>query len=104
MSLKNPEKSLQRSQSHLFTSTANETNWKAAQAIDEDDEDALFETGEFGDSNPVALQRTVWWLSLRFGVRVRDQSRKLRWGDVELEQQNDGQEVLVWLAELCMKP
>ena len=67
------------------------------------DEDALFETGEFGDSNPVALQRTVWWLSLRFGFRARDESRKLRCGDVELEQQNDGQEVLVWLAELCMK-
>ena len=76
---------------------------QAAQTIDEDDEDAHFETGEFGDSNPVALQRTVWWLSLRFGFRARDESCKLRWGDVELEQQNDGQEVLVWLAELCMK-
>ena len=29
---------------------------QAAQAIDEDEEDALFEAGEFGDSNPVALQ------------------------------------------------
>ena len=76
---------------------------QAAQTIDEDDEDAPFETGEFGDSNPVALQRTVWWLSLRFRFRARDESSKLRWGDVELERQNDGQEVLVWLAELCMK-
>ena len=32
---------------------------QAAQAIDEDEEDALFEAGEFGDSNPIALQRTV---------------------------------------------
>ena len=32
---------------------------QAAQAIDEDEEDALFEAGEFGDSNPVALQRFV---------------------------------------------
>ena len=32
---------------------------QVAQAIDEDEEDALFEAGEFGDSNPVALQRTV---------------------------------------------
>ncbi len=31
------------------------------QAIDGDNEDALFEAGEFGDSNPVALLRTVWW-------------------------------------------
>ena len=29
---------------------------QAAQAIDEDEEDAFFEAGEFGDSNPVALQ------------------------------------------------
>ena len=28
-----------------------------------------------------------------------DESRKLGWGDVHLQQQNDGQEVLVWLAE-----
>ena len=48
---------------------------QAAQAIDEDEVDALFEAGEFGDSNPVALQRTVWWfLSLHFGFRARDES------------------------------
>ena len=98
MSSKNPDKSLQRSESHLFTSTAKGNKPQAAQAIDEDE--ALFEAGEFGDSNPVALQRTVWWfLSLHFGFRARDESRKLRWGDVQLQQQNDGQEVLVWLAE-----
>ena len=69
MSSKNPEKSLQRSESHLFK------NKQTAQAIDEDEEDALFKAGEFGDSNPVALQRTVWWfLSLHFGFRARDES------------------------------
>ena len=77
---------------------------QAAQAIDEDGENTLFEAGEFGDSNPVALQRTVWWfVSLHFGFQARDESRKLRCGDVELEQQNDGQEVFVWLAERCVK-
>ena len=69
MSSKNPEKSLQQSESHLFK------NKQTAQAIDEDEEDALFKAGEFGDSNPVALQRTVWWfLSLHFGFRARDES------------------------------
>ena len=58
MSSKNPEKSLQRSESHLFTSTAMKTNRKL---LDEDEEDTLFEAGQFGDSNPVALQRTMWW-------------------------------------------
>ena len=33
---------------------------QAAQAIDELEEDVLFEAEEFGDSNPVALQRTLW--------------------------------------------
>ena len=48
---------------------------QAAQAIDKDEEDALFEAGEFGDSNPVALQRTVWWfLSLHLGFQARDES------------------------------
>ena len=69
MSSKNPEKSLQGSESHLFK------NKQTAQAIDEDEEDALFKAEEFGDSNPVALQRTVWWfLSLHFGFRARDES------------------------------
>lgn len=47
---------------------------QAAQAIDKDEEDALFEAGEFGDSNLVALQRTVWWflfLTLRFPSKRR---------------------------------
>ena len=48
---------------------------QAAQAIDENKEDALFEAGEFGDSNPVTFQRTVWWfLSLHLGFRARDES------------------------------
>ena len=100
MSSKNPEKSLQRSESHLFWYEHGKGNKpQAAQAIDEDEEDALFEAGEFGYSDPVALQRTVWlFLSLHFGFRAREVSRKLRWGDVQLQQQNDGQEVLVWLA------
>ena len=57
---------------------------QAATALEDEEEDALFEIGEFGDSNPVSLQRTVWWLlSLHFGFRARDESRKLRWGRCE---------------------
>ena len=60
MSSKNPETSLRRSESHLFTSTAKETNRNLhAQAIDEGEEDALFEAGEFGDPNRVAVQGTA---------------------------------------------
>ena len=78
---------------------------QVAQAIDEnEDEDVLLEAREFGDSNPVALQRIVWWfLSLNLSFRARDERRKLLWGDVQLQLQNDGQEVLVWLAERSAK-
>ena len=104
MSSKNPEKSLQRSESHLFTSTAKETNRKLLRLSTKTKRMPFFEAREFGDSNPVALQRTVWWfLSLNFGFRARDESRKLRWSDVQLQQQKDGQEVLVWLAERGQK-
>ena len=33
---------------------------KAAQALEDNEEDVLFETGELGDTNPISLQRTVW--------------------------------------------
>ena len=73
---------------------------QASTALEDDEKDDLFETGEFGDSNPVSLQRTVWWLlSLHLSFRARDESRKLRWGDVQLQEDNDGGEMLVWLAE-----
>ena len=60
MSSKNPEKSFQRSESHLFTTDGKGNKPQTAQAINEDEEDTLFEAGEFVDSNRVALQITVW--------------------------------------------
>ena len=77
---------------------------QAATALKDEEEDALFEIGEFGDSNPVLLQRAVWWLlSLHFGFRARDESRKLRWGDVQRQQDKDGEEMLVWHFRLTTK-
>ena len=35
--------------------------------------------------------------ALAFGRK--DESRKFRWGDVQLQQDKDGKELLVWLAE-----
>lgn len=50
------------------------------------EEDLMFELGEFGDQDPEVLQRTVWWLlSLHLGFRTRDESRKLKWGNVKLQ-------------------
>ena len=55
MSSKNPEKSLQRSESHLFWHEHAKGNKpQAAQAIDEDEEDALFLT--LNSSTPIQLR------------------------------------------------
>ncbi|KAL9955901.1 hypothetical protein ACROYT_G037299 [Oculina patagonica] len=74
---------------------------QAARAITESEEDLLFRTKQFGDHDPEVLQRTVWWvLSLHFGFRARDESRKLRWGDIVIEKDPErDEEVLVWAAE-----
>jgi hypothetical protein len=65
------------------------------------EEDQFFELGLFGKQDPEVLQRTVWWvLSLHFGFRARDESRKLKWGDIVLSKDPEtGCELLLWKAE-----
>ena len=73
MSSKNLEKPLQRSESHLFWHEHGKGNKpQAAQAIDEDEEDALFLILIFGDLNPFALQRTEWWFLYHTLVSEQD--------------------------------
>ena len=69
--------------------------------LTDEEEARLFETGKFGNHNPLALQRTLlWFLSMQFGFRARDESRKLCWGDIVLDVDAvTGREVLVWTAE-----
>ena len=73
----------------------------ATRELTEAEEDALFENGQFGVQDPNSLQRAFWWfLSLHFGWRARDESRKMCWGDVGLA--NDPEtdsEYLVWKSE-----
>ncbi|CAB4041364.1 Hypothetical predicted protein, partial [Paramuricea clavata] len=65
------------------------------------EEDKFFELGLFGKHDPEVLQRTVWWvLSLHFGFRARDESRKLKWGNVSNSKDPEtGSELLLWKAE-----
>ena len=74
---------------------------QAARELTHEQEDKLFRLDKFGASNPVALQRTVFWLlSLHFGFRARDESRRLKWGDVKLcrDPANNNQ-FLLWQSE-----
>ena len=72
---------------------------QAATELTDAEEDLLFRSSEFGDKNPEALQRTVWWLlALHFGFCARDESRKLKWRDIFLENDTEtGKEVLIWI-------
>ena len=69
--------------------------------LTDEEEARLFETGKFGNHNPLALQCTLlWFLSMQFGFRARDESRKLCWGDIVLDVDAvTDREVLVWTAE-----
>lgn len=70
----------------------------ACRELTGEEEEKLFESGAFGCHNPDALQRTLWWFfSLHFGIRARDESRKLCWDDLELQiDPETGREILVW--------
>ena len=85
----------------LVVNNAKGNRPQAARELTKGEEDLLFQTGQFGEDDPEVLQRTVWWvLSLHFGFRARDESRRLQWGDIGIE--NDpvtGKQVLVWKAE-----
>ena len=60
-------------------------------------EHLLFHTGE----NHEALQHTIWrLLALHFGFRAWDKSRKLKWGNIVLQTDNEtGKEFLIWKSE-----
>ena len=67
--LKSQERFLAAKRKSLIHEHGKGNKPQATTALKDKDEDALFEIGEFRDSNPVSLQRTVWWpLSLHFGI------------------------------------
>ena len=66
-----------------------------AEAVTFDEEDKLWENGDFGVHNPLALTRTMWWYSsMLFGLRGRDESRKMKWGDVKIITDENGEDYL----------
>lgn len=73
----------------------------AARELTEAEEEMLFATGYFGTDTSEGLQRGLWWfLAINCGFRGNDESKKLCWGDISLEnyREND-REVLIWEKE-----
>ncbi|KAK3754207.1 hypothetical protein QZH41_003309 [Actinostola sp. cb2023] len=73
----------------------------ATRELTKAEEDTLFESGQLSIEEPKALQKALWWfLSLHFAWRARDESRKLSWEDVSLENDPEtGDECLIWKTE-----
>ena len=71
----------------------------ASKSISMLEENKLFESGQFGDHNPEALIRTVWYFfTLHMGMRGRDEHSKLKMGDIALKQDENG-EYVEWCFE-----
>ena len=72
----------------------------AARNLENEEIDVLYSKGFFGKHDPWALQRTVWWVTgLHFGFRARDEARKLKWGDIAVVKEANGEERLVFKTE-----
>ena len=50
----------------------------------------LWEKEVMDKSNPVCVQNVIWWRNNFLGLRGRDEHHKLRWGDITLEKDVDG--------------
>ena len=60
----------------------------------------LWSSGALGDTDPVTLQQTLWWLiATHMGTRGRDEHRKLRFGDLFVGSTTDGHEYVEFSAE-----
>ena len=72
----------------------------AARNLEDEEIDVLYSKGCFGKHDPWALQITVWWVTgLLFGFRARDEARKLKWGDIAVVKEANGEERLVFKTE-----
>ena len=57
----------------------------ATRPLEEFEVNKLFKSGYFGTSNPLTLQRVMWWkVTTNFGRRGRDAARKLCFEDMKL--------------------
>lgn len=66
-----------------------------------DEEDALWEKGELGYSNPTAVLRTIWfYMTMMFGLRGRHEARQMMWGDVSLHSDESGRQYLKFQERL----
>ena len=72
----------------------------ATRELEEAEIDNFYKTGFFGKQDAHTLQKTMWWLiSLHFGFRARDEARKLQWGDIMYENDEEQGECIILIRE-----
>ena len=66
-----------------------------ADALSDDDADAMFDNGELGMSNPTVLLHIIWFFNtVYFGLRGVTEHYQMRWGVVRLCKDSNDKEFL----------
>ena len=74
-------------------------------ALNRDEEDMLFQSGQLRWDSPAALQRSIWWpTTIHFGHGGRDEARQLQWGDIQLKTDKGNEEYYLEFQERSTKP
>ena len=69
----------------------------AAEALEPEDEEELYNCGAFGTENHDSLLSTLWFMNtVNFGLRGLHEHRQLKWGDIKLETDPTGNQCLVY--------
>ena len=65
------------------------------QALTDDDVDKLWQSSEMGTNTPESLLNALWWTNaVNFGLRSVTPHRNMRWGDVTIKVDSNGQQYL----------
>ena len=69
----------------------------AAEALEPEDEEELYNCGAFGTENPDSLLSILWLMNtVHFGLRGSHEHRQLKWRDIKLEMDPTGNQCLVY--------
>ncbi|XP_071110495.1 uncharacterized protein [Haliotis cracherodii] len=73
---------------------------KAAEELSDMDIDAMYDAKTLGSDNPHSLLHTMWMICcLNFGMRTGKETRNLQWGDIDIRNDDDGSEYLIFISE-----
>ncbi|XP_071108325.1 uncharacterized protein KIAA1958-like [Haliotis cracherodii] len=73
---------------------------KAAEELSDMDIDAMYDAKSLGSDNPHSLLHTMWMICcLNFGMRTGKETRNLHLGDIDIRNDDDGSEYLIFISE-----